>query len=260
MSGPGEERGWTLLLLRRGGLRSFSANVADVTLWGLLGATVLLLLAAGAGIGVAWARRHESERVRTLQREVTRLAEERTRILRLAARLDSIERGYRQLRRAMSAEVEPAGGEVELPPSGGEPPEPLAVREVDEGYSWPLARRGFVTRSFGEGPGEASGEHRGLDIAVPTGSYVRASRAGRVAEAGRDSVYGLYVRVEHGGGLATLYGHNDWLFVVPGDSVERDEVIALSGNSGRSTAPHLHFEIREEDELVDPERVLGRGR
>lgn len=259
MSTPGEEKGWTLLLLRKGGLRTFTVSFADITLWGVLGASALVLLAAGAGLGVAWARRHETERVRTLQREVTRLAEERTRILRLAARLDSIERGYRQLRQAMSAEIAPPGGDVELPPAGGEPPEPVAARE-GEGYSWPLARRGFVTRSFGEGPGEASGEHRGLDIAAPTGSYVRASRAGRVAGAGRDSVYGLYVRIEHGGRLSTLYGHNDWLFVSAGDSVERDEVVALSGNSGRSTAPHLHFEVREEGEVVDPERVLGRRR
>ena len=80
-----------------------------------------------------------------------------------------------------------------------------------------------------------------------------------VQEAGDDAAYGLFVRVAHDEAISSLYGHNSWLFVSAGDSVEIGEVIALSGNSGRSTAPHLHVEIERDGSLVDPLEYLAEG-
>lgn len=84
--------------------------------------------------------------------------------------------------------------------------------------------------------------HRGIDIAVPVGTPVKAVRPGRVAMAGLQGAYGVAVILEHADGSRTLYGHNSLARVQPGELVEAGTVIALSGNSGRSTGPHVHFE------------------
>jgi len=84
--------------------------------------------------------------------------------------------------------------------------------------------------------------HRGIDIAVPVGTPVRATRPGRILFAGERSGYGATVIVEHGNGDRTLYGHNSLVRVTPGELVEAGTVLAFSGNSGRSTGPHVHFE------------------
>jgi murein DD-endopeptidase MepM/ murein hydrolase activator NlpD len=83
-------------------------------------------------------------------------------------------------------------------------------------------------------------------------SYIRASGPGVVTKAGTDAVYGEFVLIDHGSGLETLYGHASRLLVKPGDRVNRHEVIALSGSSGQSSAPHLHFEVRLDGKPVDP--------
>jgi len=84
--------------------------------------------------------------------------------------------------------------------------------------------------------------HRGIDIAVPVGTPVRATRKGRIVFAGARRGYGSTVIVEHANGDRTLYGHNSLVRVQPGDSVESGTVIAFSGNTGRSTGPHVHYE------------------
>lgn len=84
--------------------------------------------------------------------------------------------------------------------------------------------------------------HRGIDIAVPVGTPVRATRKGRVVFAGPRSGYGSTVIVEHANGDRTLYGHNSLIRVRTGDLVESGTVVASSGNTGRSTGPHIHFE------------------
>lgn len=84
--------------------------------------------------------------------------------------------------------------------------------------------------------------HRGIDIAVPVGTPVRATRKGRVTFAGERRGYGFTVIVEHTNGDHTLYGHNSMVRVSPGELVESGTVVAFSGNTGRSTGPHVHFE------------------
>jgi murein DD-endopeptidase MepM/ murein hydrolase activator NlpD len=98
----------------------------------------------------------------------------------------------------------------------------------------------------------SAGGHPGLDIAVPSDSYIRAAGGGRVSDVGEDAVYGRFVVIDHGGGYSTLYGHASTTLVTLGQEVRERQVVALSGSTGRSTAPHLHFEVLLEGEPVDP--------
>jgi murein DD-endopeptidase MepM/ murein hydrolase activator NlpD len=94
--------------------------------------------------------------------------------------------------------------------------------------------------------------HRGIDVAQPYGQDVRAAAAGRIAFAGDQGAYGTTIVIEHPGGRQTRYAHLSAAGVQPGDLVAAGQVIGQSGNSGRSTGPHLHFEVLEAGQAVDP--------
>jgi murein DD-endopeptidase MepM/ murein hydrolase activator NlpD len=99
--------------------------------------------------------------------------------------------------------------------------------------------------------------HGGLDIAVPTGSKVVASADGIVKFAGWKGGYGNVVIIEHPDGSETLYGHNSKLMVTEGQKVGGGDPISLSGSTGKSTGPHLHFEMRRNGQLVNPSKFLS---
>jgi len=98
--------------------------------------------------------------------------------------------------------------------------------------------------------------HKGIDIVVWYGTEVYATKDGVVTKAGWQPGYGWTVELEHEMGFTTIYGHNSRLLVSEGDQVRAGEAIALSGNSGRSTGPHLHYEMRLHDTPVDPFKYL----
>lgn len=102
--------------------------------------------------------------------------------------------------------------------------------------------------------------HSGLDLAASTGTGVLAAGAGRVSFAGKRSGYGILVEIDHGDGIVTRYGHLSGILVKVGDKVSTGDVIASSGSTGRSTGPHLHFEVRRDDKPVDPNAFLNAGR
>lgn len=256
-----EGRGWTILLLRRGGTESRRLEVGRRGVLISLAALVVLLLAAGLALGRWWGEARAAERVAALEGELRRLNAERGRVVELAARLEEVESSYRQIVEALGGSVARSARDLALPlpgPDRAETAHPAEDPDPARPTAWPLAEQGFITRQYGAG-GDPAG-HPGLDIAVPLGSYVRAAGAGRVLEAGIDSVYGRYARIAHADDVTSLYAHNSWLFVATGDSVEKRQVIALSGSTGRSTAPHLHFEIRRRGELVDPLTWVSPGR
>ena len=99
--------------------------------------------------------------------------------------------------------------------------------------------------------------HKGLDIAVPFGSNVIATAAGTVIFSGQKGGYGNCVIVSHGNGLATLYGHLSQLVAKVNDKVKVGQVIAKSGNSGRSTGPHLHYEVHKNNTPVNPKLFMN---
>lgn len=98
--------------------------------------------------------------------------------------------------------------------------------------------------------------HTGVDIAVAEGTEVKAVYEGTVEEVKDDDELGIVVVINHANGFKTIYGHLSELKVNKGDKVTRDSVIALSGSTGLSTGPHLHFEVLFNDESVDPTSLL----
>src|SRR5688500_6755806 len=123
---------------------------------------------------------------------------------------------------------------------------------------WPLPIAGYLTRgTLGEGP--YNGPHPGIDVAVPEGTEIRAAGAGSVVEVGESEEYGKFLRLSHADGYETLYAHASRILVAKGRSVDVGTAIALSGNTGRSTAPHLHFEVRREGATIDPLQLIKQG-
>lgn len=117
-----------------------------------------------------------------------------------------------------------------------------------------------LTSDFGlrSNPFKASrGEvHHGLDLAGDVGNNVYAAGKGRVIYAAWDSTYGRLIKIDHGNGLISWYGHNYRMQVKKGQEVERGDIIALMGSSGRSTGPHVHFAIEKDGEFISPWQYL----
>lgn len=122
---------------------------------------------------------------------------------------------------------------------------------------WPT--EGWVTSEFGyrRSPFTDRREmHKGLDIAGPVGTPIYSTANGRVLSSGRDGAYGLTVTVDHGAGIVTLYAHMQRLVVESGQEVSRGELLGYMGNTGRTTGPHLHYEVRLNGIPVDPLRYI----
>ncbi len=127
-------------------------------------------------------------------------------------------------------------------------PEPATKGLLD----WPL--KGVLYGRFGKKGREP---HDGIDLAAPEGTPVKTAQEGTVLYAGEQHGYGHIVIVEHSGGLITLYAHNKELRVTTGQKVRRSQVVATVGESGRTSGPHLHFEVRVDGKPVDPLDYLG---
>jgi murein DD-endopeptidase MepM/ murein hydrolase activator NlpD len=123
---------------------------------------------------------------------------------------------------------------------------------------WPV--EGQLLSSFGGRTDPFSGEgaiHTGVDLSAAMGTPVRASADGIVIYAEWSGGYGRLIKVDHGNGLQTCYGHLSRFDVVPGQEIRRGDIIGLSGSSGRATAPHLHYEIRMGGTPVNPYQFLA---
>ena len=122
------------------------------------------------------------------------------------------------------------------------------------GLMWPIASD-EITSDYGWRAHPITGDsryHSGVDIGGDYGEPIYAAAAGTVVYAGWISGYGYAVVIDHGGGISTLYGHNEQLNVGEGQNVSQGDVIAYCGSTGNSTGPHCHFEVRENGEPVDP--------
>jgi murein DD-endopeptidase MepM/ murein hydrolase activator NlpD len=122
---------------------------------------------------------------------------------------------------------------------------------------WPVS--GTITSPFGMRPNPFGGGpefHSGLDIAAPTGTTVTAAASGTIISAGWYGGYGNYILIDHGGGMATGYGHLSQIFVSAGQHVQKGQAIGAVGSTGQSTGPHLHFEVRLNGKPTDPAAYL----
>jgi murein DD-endopeptidase MepM/ murein hydrolase activator NlpD len=122
---------------------------------------------------------------------------------------------------------------------------------------WPV--QGQVTAGFGQRMDPFSGEgafHSGVDISAPYGTRVEAAADGIVFQAGPESGYGNEILIDHGFGMTTKYGHLSRIYVVVGQEVKRGQVIGAVGMTGKTTGPHLHYEVIIHDTPVNPTKYL----
>jgi murein DD-endopeptidase MepM/ murein hydrolase activator NlpD len=120
---------------------------------------------------------------------------------------------------------------------------------------------GFISSYFGERSDPFDGReafHKGVDFAAPAGSKVVAVAAGVVTWASERSGFGKLVEINHGDGYVTRYAHNERMLVRVGQTIKRGEPLALMGSTGRSTGPHVHFEVLRNGRQVDPLSFIGR--
>jgi murein DD-endopeptidase MepM/ murein hydrolase activator NlpD len=128
---------------------------------------------------------------------------------------------------------------------------------ADAPSMWPI--EGPVTSSFGEREDPFNGEgafHSGIDISAPYGTPVRATADGEVSDANMGAGYGREVVLNHGHDVLTVYGHLSAIAVLPGQHVKQGQVVGYVGQSGRSTGPHLHYEVRVHNVPVNPHKYL----
>lgn len=125
------------------------------------------------------------------------------------------------------------------------------VSNIGKG-DWAIPMKGEVSQNF------KGADHHGMDIAAPMGTTVSATRKGEVKSVGYSDIYGNVVIVDHGEGIESLYGHLQGIEVKVGYPVIAGTKIGTCGSTGNSTGPHLHFEIRENGQTVDPLKYLNK--
>lgn len=256
MTDPQDKRSLTIMIVPDGGRESRSIRLSYRRLRFMAGAGAVVALALTVMAGSWWYLAARAAKVPDLEREVELMSRDRERVNALVQRLEAIEGQYTQIRDLFGHAPADPLSEVWLPPAGtrrGGTDEGRPTQGPTLPSAWPLTERGFVTQGLHEG---IEGDHPGLDIAVASDSYIRASGGGTVVDVGEDAVYGRFVVIDHGQGYSTLYGHASTTLVSLGQSVRERQVIALSGSTGRSTGPHLHFEVLVDGEPVDPLTVI----
>lgn len=253
MSGASSGRKLTVMLVPEGGreTRAFAISHRALRLTAVILSVVGVVCTVMAGSW--WYLAARAARASDLQLEVEVMTRDRARVQTLVERLETIERQYGDIRYLFGqAQTEQLSG-VWLPPitgsRRGDAGEGRPYAEPTMPSAWPLTERGFVTQGLHEGRGR---DHPGLDVAVASDSYIRAAGGGTVVDVGEDAVYGRFVVINHGDGHTTLYGHASANLVALGQVVRERQVIALSGSTGRSTGPHLHFEVLVDGAPVDP--------
>jgi murein DD-endopeptidase MepM/ murein hydrolase activator NlpD len=115
---------------------------------------------------------------------------------------------------------------------------------------------GWITRQYLPDSTTVNLGHQGLDFAAASGTSVKATAPGVVAKIENDKYFGLLVTILHDNGFVTKYGHCSQVLVSKHDRVDRGQTIALVGNTGRSTAPHLHYEVLKDGKNIDPSKFI----
>jgi murein DD-endopeptidase MepM/ murein hydrolase activator NlpD len=266
-----DDREMTFIVIPHGrdvaATRSYEVSYRRLKLMAGGGAVIALLLLMMAGSWLYLAG--QAARVPGLSAEVRELRRDRQRLDELARTLDQVTAEYTKVRAMLGADStrlpaivdsaaapaaeDSAAADPAAADSGDAEGEPVALGRSSLPRRWPLDARGYVTRGHLARLGRG---HPGMDIAVASGSRILAAGGGTVAEVGEDSVYGRYVRIAHPDGYESLYAHASSLLVRARQRVPAGGVIALSGSTGVSTAPHLHFEIRKDGRPVDPGTLI----
>lgn len=268
---------------------SFRLNWGIARLLLIIGGIILLHLVGGI---IGYAKLYSTYRENIeLERSNTRLLEDNKRVYRLAAQLEDMNKDQSKIMNLLGVEGRNGHRDrVDLTESAAnnEREELRQVQSVasqitnrvseaattpavkgnfirarkseDAKYSpsWPslLPVEGYLSREFELDPLGSSNSHEGIDIAAKQGTLVLAAGEGRVVYAGWHQELGNVVILHHGNDLFTTYGHNERLLVREREQVKRGEAIALVGNTGRSSGPHLHFEIWQDGKAINPLQII----
>ncbi|MCP4569418.1 MAG: M23 family metallopeptidase [FCB group bacterium] len=194
--------------------------------------------------------------------DADRLGEENETLRRYQYKVQVLEQSLLDTRQLMAEIAAMAGldsvlladmyGEDQAVASGGKAPGRASIsRSLPPTSPIPdgLPATGWISRGYSDTPGK---KHSGVDLAIPEGTPVYSTAFGEVIYAGWDEAYGKMVVVKNGDSIETVYGHNSELMVQKGDTIFAGQRIALSGNTGQSSAPHLHYEIRVNGREINP--------
>ena len=190
-----------------------------------------------------------------------KLQEENERLLKYQYKVQLLEKNLNETRDIVTRLISLAGVDIKFPEM---PNDSSLFASLDEAGMAAVARaagpdlsvpsglpvKGFITQDFILD--DSTRFHPGIDIACAEGTPVLATATGEVVMTGFDEVYGNIVVIKHNDSITTLYGHNKETLVEPGERVLPGSRLALSGNTGKSTAPHVHYEIRINDEPINP--------
>lgn len=244
------DRRLTIMVVPEGGEATHTYRLSHAWFRFLSVLAVVCVVALPGMIGSLWLIAGRSSRIAELERRVQVMATEQARIEGVAADLASAEAQYERIQALLVPQSFSDDGGIWLSSSAtSSRTNDLPVATPTLPQFWPLTEKGVITQGLFSG---VEGAHPGLDIAVQRDSYIRAAGGGLVAEVGTDDVYGRYVVIDHDGGYSSVYAHASIHLVEEGQGVREREVIALSGSSGQSTAPHLHFEILLNGGPIDP--------
>ena len=271
---------FSVLVFHGDGSRVLRFGVPRWIVWGALGLEAALL-AAVAGVSTDYtALRRQADALRE------RADEQRARLDAFHARLPALRAeigGWKALHAKMWKALGPVAGVSEAGTADPAPSPPAELdalargvaeegprlleleRVVDQASEvvralplrWPI--RGPVNSEFGPRRSPWTGkpeQHHGIDIGSPPGTPVTSPAPGMVITASAHGRLGKHVALDHGHGVTSLYGHLEALDVKAGEQVEKGQVIGLVGNTGRSTGPHLHYELLVEGKPVDPRPFL----
>jgi murein DD-endopeptidase MepM/ murein hydrolase activator NlpD len=269
-------RGWKLLVIAEDESHIRQFRLSRKTVATIVTVAVLILVYAGLETVLFWLVARRAAEVEPLRRRVHELESSSDELARLGSELTRLRGFEQQLRKVLSGKETggleslpwgdgtfadlPSGDLLTLPKSAANPVGEahsvgaLAYTAMDLPTATPV--RGFVTRPFATAKSPRWIAHHGLDIAAREGTPVLAAADGLVLFAEWTYRYGNMVVVAHRSGYTSFYGHNQVLLVRTGERVRQGQPLALLGNSGASTAPHLHFEIWRDGSPVDPATLL----
>ncbi len=251
---------WALQPEQGGPAQTLPSLSAHVSVYQVRAGDTLSAIASRFGVPVAWIMASNGLTSTTIYpgQQLIILKDGVLHTVKPGETLDAIARAYgvsaESLRQANNLRGEPQVGARLFVP---EPKTVPLASFQGSGLQWPV--RGPISSGFGPRIHpiyNVPSFHTGIDIAVAEGTPVRAAAPGRVTVAGWEGGFGLLVIIDHENGYETYYGHLSKVLVSPGHYVQAGDVIALSGNTGLSTGPHLHFEVRYLGTPVDPRPLL----
>lgn len=224
-------------------------------------ASSLAAVGAAAIPAKAKAKLREQRLIEGLGKLQTELRSSEAAVAALAVQLPRVRFALRRARAAGVREPERyAGFRAFLPPDDRAQADPLVngtfALVTAFGMRWPVPPRSRISSSFGWRTHPVLGTrklHTGTDLAVSTGTPVVSIARGKVLYTAEDGVNGRFLKIDHGHGLTSIYCHNQEVVVRRGQRVDKGDVVAKSGATGRVSGPHLHFQMELDDEPIDPE-------